>query len=432
MHTIQTFVVLAAVCALGSPAEEARTATEFLRSGPPSIVLGTQGDERADRGIAVQVDVIRAMVFPESALVDDDSIDVQKGPSAWPSTPMLYGGAHLNSVLAGLGACLPLQVSAGSIEIAGETYTGDEYRLIALVPALRATDDCPGSPQFMLYAGAGTPGVTEINATPDGNYGFVVADRFGVLDAGFFERDEHGAPVAKITHHALRKPWRAKRVTTDEYPEPKLIAKRLQILPAAAEEGAQDLALLRGVQRARSMLKLAEAAPIEIYVYPDAKTKASITRAGDGHADPASRTLHMTVFDASIDGPLERLCAHEAVHILATDAFGSPGSPLWGEGLAVWVADQYGGRSLREWRLDPPRSDQEIRELAGAGFARTPERVSYPLAGLLVSDLIHEHGLEAFIEHIYPAGPDRLEAACAALDLSTADLDAMLRRHREK
>lgn len=432
MHTITIPVALALACTLGAPTDEPRTASEFLSGRLPSFVVGTLGDDRADRGITAQVELVRGLLFPKAAVVLDESFDPGAGPSAWPATPILYGGGHLNAVLAGLGDCLPFSVSSEAIEIAGEQYVGDEYRLIALVPSIAPTETCPGSPQFLLYAGAGTPGVTEINATPDGNFGFVVVDRFGLRDAGRWDRDADGSPVAKITQRALRKPWRESRVQDGGRVEPVLIVQRLQVVTQSDSERAEDLAVLRGVRKAEAALGLASTAPLTVYVYPDAQTKALITRAGDGHADQASRTLHVLAVDAGVDGALERLCAHEAVHILATDAFGVAGSPLWGEGLAVWAAGHYGGRSLQEWRLDPPRVEAGIVELCGAGFARLPERSSYPVAGLLVADLIHEHGLEAFLEHLYPAGPPGLEAALASLELRTDNLDAILRRYREK
>jgi hypothetical protein len=431
MHSIQLLIALTAAFAAGAPSDEARKATEFLSGNQPSFIIGTRADDRADREVVAQVELIRGLLFPDSARVIDDSIDVTQGSKAWPQTPVVYGGSHVNAVLDGVSEWLPLRVSAGEIEIAGETYTGDEYRLIALVPSVERTDDCPGSPQFLLYAGAGTSGVTEINATPDGNYGFVVADRFGLLDAGVWDRTDAGVPVAKITHRALRKPWRESRVQEGERVEAALIVKRLQVVTGDASERAEDLALLRGVRRAEAQLGLEPVAALTIYLYPDGKTKASITRGGDAHADHASRTLHMIRAEPSVDGVLERVCAHEAVHIIATEAFGVAGSPLWGEGLAVWASGQYGGRSLQEWRLDPPRVEAGIVQLTGSGFARTPERNSYPVAGLLVGDLIHEHGLAAFLEHLYPAGPDQLVSACAALGLRPQDLDALLRRYRE-
>lgn len=431
MHTIILPVALAMALTLGAPTDESRTASEFLSGRRPSFVVGTLGDSRADRGIAAQVELVRGLLFPESAFVRDVDFDPSAGPTAWPRTPVLYGGSHLNAALASLGDCLPLKVDAGEITIAGERYSGDEFRLIALVPPISAREGCAGSPQFLLYAGAGTPGVTEINATPDGNFGFVVVDRFGLRDAGVWERDEDGAPIARITKRALRKPWRESRVEAGEGKEAVLVCMRLEVTLQADGERAEDLALSRGVRQAEAALGLEHTAPLTVYLYPDARTKASITRAGDGHADQASRTLHMLAVDAAVGGPLERLCAHEAVHILATEAFGAAGSPLWGEGLAVWASGGYGGRSLQDWRLDPPRVEGDIVELLGANFTRLPEHHSYPIAGLLVDDMIRRHGLEAFLEHLYPAGPLELDAALEPLDLRPHNLDALLRRYRE-
>lgn len=88
------------------------------------FVLGTTGDELADRGVAAQVDFNRSVVFPTSKLVTDASIAVEQGAGAWPSNPVIYGGAHVNSVLSRLGPSLPFALSAESLTIGGETFSG--------------------------------------------------------------------------------------------------------------------------------------------------------------------------------------------------------------------------------------------------------------------------------------------------------------------
>ena len=426
-----TILPLLLIAAATSLPGDSKTAGEFLSGGDPTFVLATQGDDATDRLVAQQVGFVQNLLFPKAEVVPDTSIDVSAGVSAWPDRPVVYGGSHLNGALAELAACLPFTISAGELEIAGEHYTGDEFRLIALVPAQAAREGCASSPQFLLYAGAGTPGVTEINATPDGGYGFAVIDRFGLRDGGVWELDKDGKSVAKVTFQALRKPWRASRVTEGDAVEAALIVHRMQAAAFYDAEGGQDATLLRGVQTSAQRLGIKEAAPLEVYLYADAATKASITRAGDGHADHASRTLHLVALDFATGGPLESLCAHEATHILATEHYGAPGSGLWGEGLAVWVAGQYGGKSLQEWRLKPPTLAPGIQLLLGPTFARTAERSSYPVAGLIVDDLIRDHGFEAFMQHIYPAGPGDIESACAKLGIKIDSLDAKLRRYRQ-
>lgn len=425
-------LLLAFAAANPSAQNEAANLSEFLRAGTPTFVLGTRGDDAADRAIRAQVHFVQEVLFPKADLVDDASLSVADGPSGWPDRPVLYGGAHLNEALAIAADCLPFAVGDGVIEIAGERYEGDEFRLIALVPASAQREDCPGTPQFALYAGAGTPGITEINATPDEGYGWLVADRFGLRDAGGWTTGEDGLRRAECTHRALRKPWRTRRVSAGEGSRPEVLVARLESVPSAAIEQDEDRAILRGVRRARGKLGIEDADPITVHVYPDAETKSRITRGGDGHADPASRTLHVRAFSAEEGGALERLIAHEATHVLANEAFGPPGSALWGEGLAVWVAGGYGGRPLLELRRDPPRVLAGVERLSGSTFRVTPERKSYPIAGLLVDDLVHEYGLDAFLEHLWPAGPDALERGCEALGITVERLDTLLRGYRER
>ena len=433
MLSIATLLALSA--AVG-PADAA-DASEFLSGGTPTFLVGTSGDDAADRGIRRQVEFVQGLLFPGAKILSDVEVDVTNGVDAWPARPVVYGGAHLHAGMAALQHCLPLVVESGRIEVGGNVYEGDEYRLIALVPAQPETDTCPGSPQFLWYAGAGTPGVTEINATPDGGFGWVVIDRFGMRDAGSWERVD-GRWRARLDHRSLRRPWRSASLDAagaaltpgSETP----VAVRVHRMESAAgteADTAQNAAVARGVAKALSQLGLAQAEPLDVYLYPSAAVKASITRAGDGHADVASRSLHALLVDPRPGGPLESLVAHEAVHVLATDAFGVPGSALWGEGLAVWASGQYGGRALEAWRLSPPKLELGVTAFAGTAFFRHPERVTYPLAGLLVGDIVREHGLDAFLEHLYPAGPDDLEAACKALSTDVASLNAKLRRYRD-
>lgn len=417
--------------ALVSSPRDATSASEFLSGGSPTFIVGTSGDDLADRGVRRQVEFVRNLLFTDAPILDDVDVDVSKGVDAWPTRPVLYGGAHLHADVAALVNCLPLRVDAGRIEVGGNVYEGDEYRLIALVPAQAETDVCPGSPQFLWYAGAGTPGVTEINATPDGGFGWVVIDRFGLRDAGSWDQVD-GAWRARLDHRSLRKPWRRAEVAGDgEDRAPVANVFRLESVARSEAEPDQDAAVTRGVAHAVRQLGMQSAAPLDVYLYPSEAVKASITRAGDGHADVASRSLHALLVDPRPGGPLESLVAHEAVHLLATEAFGVPGSALWGEGLAVWASGQYGGRSLESWRLSPPKLELGVTAFAGTAFFRHPERVTYPLAGMLVGDLVREHGLTAFLEHLYPAGPNEIDDACDALSIDTADLNALLRRYRD-
>ena len=99
---------------------------DFLSRGAPTFVLGTAGDDRADRAIAAQVNLIRNLLFPGTQAVTDESIDVAAGPDAWPPRPILYGGPHVNSVLRALAPTLPFEMDEGALRLGDRVFEGDE------------------------------------------------------------------------------------------------------------------------------------------------------------------------------------------------------------------------------------------------------------------------------------------------------------------
>ena len=68
---------------------------------------------------------------------------------------------------------------------------------------------------------------------------------------------------------------------------------------------------------------------------------------------------------------LESLVVHEGTHVLAAEAWGPAGTPLLGEGLAVWASGSYAGVPLAEWRKKVQR--RAIRDLLGPQFRKLPE-----------------------------------------------------------
>jgi hypothetical protein len=120
---------------------------------------------------------------------------------------------------------------------------------------------------------------------------------------------------------------------------------------------------------------------------------------------------------------LERLVAHEATHVILPQAWGPAGSPLFGEGIAVWVAGFYAGTSLADWNKQFDRTSP-ISTLIGPAFRKLPEASSYPGAGLIVDAIMTELGLPAFRDHLFGANALTWESACAAAGTSPAKLDA--------
>jgi hypothetical protein len=164
-----------------------------------------------------------------------------------------------------------------------------------------------------------------------------------------------------------------------------------------------------------------------IYFHADHAAKHAATgNAGDGHAIAYARALHVAV-----DVPpaaLHLLVAHEATHVLLPQLWGPAGSPLFGEGVAVYASGQYGGTTLAEWNTKFSRTGKVI-DLIGPAFRRVPEAEGYPAAGLIVEAIIGAVGLPALRDHLYGANaltwadactaagttPDRIQAAVDAL-----------------
>lgn len=173
------------------------------------------------------------------------------------------------------------------------------------------------------------------------------------------------------------------------------------------------------------MKKLGIEAPpdLDVMLHPSHTVKEKLTGfAGDGHAVPYARALHVVKFAPEPGGALERLVAHEGTHLLAHEAWGPPGTPFLGEGLAVWVSGQYGGKPLASFETKgktPP-----ARALLGPDFRRVPEAETYPRAGLFVDAAVREIGLPKVRDHLYGATPATWDAACEAAGTTHEKLEA--------
>ncbi len=386
------------------------TPNTFLAEGAPTFVVGTLGDEAADRIVRHQARLVQGMFFPASMLVEDTTVVSSKGADVWPRRPVVYGGPHVHAALATLAPTLPFQLERGKLVLGGETFVGDDLMLITVLPARAADADGPGFPRMLIYAGTGDPGVAEINAVPHGQHAILVADRFGVLTTGAWTR-RAGKVVAALEPRAQRETF---RTTERAFHGGKLRFSSLASEPASKDEEPYVEACVRGLDRVVERLSLDGAPTIDVFLYPDSATKAKLTgNGGAGHAVPSSHTLHVIRFDPKKGGALEGLIAHEGTHVIATAAFGGPGSAALGEGLAVWVSGKYGGLELEKWKAKlglPPK----LADLLGKGFFARKEAETYPASGLLVERAIASVGLVKFRAHLYGATAGEWAEACAA------------------
>lgn len=408
------------------------TPNDFLKRGTPTLVVGTAGDDPTDRAIKGQAAMLRDRLFPAAAIIDDLDVDVAKGPAAWPAHPVLYGGPHVNHGLARLGASLPFDMESGKLTAGDQVFEGDEYRLITLVPARNADKDGPGHPEFLLYAGTGTPGVTEINGVRHGAEPILIADAFGRLLTGSWRKTSSGAMAPVFTQpRARRIAWR----TVDRELKIKSSAKALMIhvrfprqLPAAKDEEQVVQAALRGLARAANQLGEVSSVPLSIYVYPDLGSIASLTgQRGDGYAVVEVRVLHVVRSDPAPGGGFEGLVAHEGTHALACDTWGAAGTSLLGEGLAVWTSGAYGRVVLSDWKQRVRQPVPPVADLLGKAFRQMPESQSYPWAGIFIEAVAAKVGIVKLRQHLYGATASTWEAACKEAGTTPQELESAFR-----
>lgn len=408
------------------------TPNDFYKRGTPTFVAGTAGDEHADCAIKAQAAMIRDLLFPTAKIIDDLAVDVSKGPAAWPANPILYGGPQVNHVLAKLGVSLPFRMERGKLTVGDQVFEGNEYRLIALVPARAADKDGPGHPEFLLYAGTGTPGVVEINAVWHGNEPILIADVFGRLLTGTWQKTSTGTMAPAFTQpRARRIAWRTVQRELKMKSTSSAIDVRVrfpQQLPATKDEEQVIQACLRGLARAADKLAVISSADLSVYVYPDLDSIASLTgQRGDGHAVVEARVLHVVRYDPAEGGGFENLLAHEGTHALAHDSWGASGTSLLGEGLAVWASGAYGGVSLGDWKRRVQQPVPPIADLLGKAFRQMPESRSYPLAGILVEVAVEKLGITKVRQHLYGAKASTWESACKEAGTTPRDLEAAFR-----
>jgi hypothetical protein len=388
-------ILLLAACGSGKGTPDAGPASsvnELLGRGVPTFVVGTAGDDLSDRGIAAQVNMIRDLAFPLAEIVDDTG--------DWPKNPVVYGGPHVNALVA--KTKLPFEIGPGRLAIGGEIFTGDDLQIIATIP------NDGTHPEFLLYAGTGTPGVMEINSHSGGTAQITIKDVFGIVRTGSWK---DGAAV--LDPPARRIEWRSveRAHVTVRFPA---------MLAPSPDEAQQITRILQGVGAAQAAVGAADPV-MTIYVYPDPRSKKTLTGdIGDGHAVAEARALHVVVAPGDL---MQSLVAHEATHVLAYQTWGAGGSPLIGEGLAVATARQYGGKSLVDWAttIEPIPIAKLLTD-----FRKLPEPATYPLAGLLVEAAIELVGVDKFRQFLYPAAISQWDAACRAAGTTPEALETAL------
>jgi hypothetical protein len=389
-------------------------------------VAGTSGTKRERSIIAAQIALYRDALFPTSRSVLDTSFDAREGAAAWPANPVLYGGPDLDRALSTIAPDLPFVLAPGTLTIGGETFEGDGIFLVAVVPARADAPGHPGHPEFLLYAGTGSPGVEEINALPAGNAAIFVGDAFGELATGEWKSDGTGGLVASLSPHARREKWRTVEAAIHPVGGAASVPVHFAFVARLEPEKNEDALVaagVRGLDRIVRTLEIAAPPQVTVYVYPDRRSKQSLSgNGGDGHAVPGARALHVLAADPSEGGAFERLVSHEGTHLLATSAYGPAGSAFMAEGLAVWVAGGYGGTPLDAWRKKVSSPPPAI-EMLGGKFRQMKEEAAYPIAGLFVASAVESVGVANVRDHLLGATRPNWADACAAAKTTPEALD---------
>ena len=269
----------------------------------------------------------------------------------------------------------------------------------------------------------GTPGIGEINAVSHGADPILIADAFGRLLTGTWEKTDDGEFTASFKQPRSRRiAWRSHERVIESKGGTRPVPIRLrfpQELAHGQDEEQVIQVCLRGLSEAANKLGSVSTAGLSVYVYPDLGSIASLTgQRGHGHAVVEARVLHVVRSDPAGGGGFEKLLTHEGTHVLAYDTWGAAGTPLFGEGLAVWAAGGYAGVALADWKRRTEKPVPSIVELLGKKFRDLPENRSYPLAGLLVQVAVERLGIRKVREHLYGATASTWESACQAAGTS--------------
>ena len=228
-----------------------------------------------------------------------------------------------------------------------------------------------------------------------------------------------GASGAVLGPHARRVDW---RTVSRDVAGTRVDVHFVSMLPPAADENASVDAVVAGVTTSLTALGLSAQPPLEIYLYPDRRSKLSLMgNEGDGTADVETRTFHAVAVPAAA---LTHLIAHEATHLLAYRTWGPAGNPLLGEGLAVWASGQYGGLTIDQWKPTLAQHPTIVDALA-RGRA-IPEPTLYPLGALLVRVIVADVGAPALRDHLLAATAATWADACRAAGTTPDALEAAL------
>lgn len=399
----------------GSGNRQAATPRGFFNRGTPTFVVGTAGDDASDRAIAGQAELVRSLLVPGAKTIADADIDPKQGVAAWPPNPIVYGGAHVNSAIAAIAPDLPFSITAGKIAFGDRVFEGDGLALITVIPARAGK-----YPDILLFAGTGTPGVAEINAphVTRVDAPIVIADAFGPLVVGAWKVEgdrvtpQLGQPGRRVGWRETKKPVAGIDVAFRFYD------KADANLDPPAIDGAA-----RGIETVMKKLGEAKGLSMTVYVHPDQRSKQSLTgNGGAGHVVAFAKTLH--VFQSRPEA-LEPLVAHEATHVITPQLWPPPGSPLFGEGVAVWVAGGYAGTPLAELRKTT-KGQGTVKELLGVKFRQIREQDAYPIGGILVEILVEKVGLANLRDHLYGATAATWDEACKRAGTTAIAVDEAL------
>lgn len=160
--------------------------------------------------------------------------------------------------------------------------------------------------------------------------------------------------------------------------------------PHAAEMKAYANRLTQAKDEICRRLELEFPETITVFLYKDLDQGRLLTGGTLDFADPAQRRVHQR---------WESFIGHEMVHVIAHTTLQNAGTPLLGEGIAVWLNGQ--PEEAHHRRAAEIQAQGKLPAVADLVQGLREQDRAYPAAGSFCGFLIETHGLEVFKE-LYP------------------------------
>jgi hypothetical protein len=213
---------------------------------------------------------------------------------------------------------------------------------------------------------------------------------------------EETGPEVQVTFEDDRFSWREARRTAHN------LSIRVHWYQGDGDLADRALdAATSGLERAEEAFGIMQEAPVDVFLYPEARPfqeATGATRDFAGVADAFTGTTFVLVGSGSIDEPESASIRHEVTHVVFNAAYGIPARtpPRWlNEGAASYLMDLLGGSWFRAPAAQAARTGRVI-PLNRLRFAFPTELdgidLAYEESASAVEYLIEAHGVDALAD----------------------------------